>query len=455
MIGYLFFIIAFLYFYIKFVPTKLYYIFFSQLFILCILLIISNILSSNFSGVNYPAIFNDGFKYHVLGHIWADNVGIIPRLTDIGMIAEKWPLYIHQLGRDAIANPFSFLAPGYTILVVGNIYNLFGVNPILVKLFNILLFQLSGLVFYKLIYKPNNYWKTFLKLFMFFPILMFYSVTLLKEILILLLVLLCIYSMKVLKSHIIFFAALSILFITRPPAIFIMGFAYIISLIKMNNLRPIIYGTTISVPILIILWNIEIGGFGLKYVMNDMYFGITPRGSPELRFNNGFDFFEFILLNPLFLFRPLFFGFIDVVMNPNPWNFMYLIDPYNSKVGFSYYWEQTGHYISSFSWYYFLFLIFPPLIILVKQKKLIRLFKSNILIVSIYFMNLVYMGFRADLRYKFVFMPILMMIGFEIFNSVKVPQKVSLKYVIFFIIAFISLAIFDTFFWGRSKISII
>ena len=55
--------------------------------------------------MNYPAIFDDGIKYHIIGQIWAENVGLFPRVSDIGAIAEKWPVYISQLGWDVLKNP--------------------------------------------------------------------------------------------------------------------------------------------------------------------------------------------------------------------------------------------------------------------------------------------------------------------------------------------------------------
>lgn len=453
MLGYIFFIFIFLIFYIRYLPKKLHLIFALQLFCLLALLIIGNNLASKF-GINYPAIFADGMKYHIIGQIWADNVGFIPRLSDFGVIGEKWPSYISQIGLDAVKNPFSFLAPGWTLLIVGNIYNLFGVNPIFIKLANIFFLQISSLLFFKIIYKPNINWKIFLKIFMYFPIIMIYSVTFLKESWILLLLIICIYSFTFLKSKVFIFIPLFILFLTRPPILFILGMGYLLSLINFKNLKSTFIAMMITMVFLLVLWNLEIGGFGLKYVMNNMYFGLTPRGSEEIRFSGGFHFFQFILSNPLVLIKPVFFGFIDVVMNPNPWNIMYLIDPY-TIVGFDYYWEQVGHYLSSINWYIFIFLIFPTIIVLVKDNNLINELKKNKLLVFIYLANMVYMGLRADLRYKFVFMPILIIIGSNLFSTVKIKNNFRLKLIYLSIIFFIFLAIFDTFFWGRTTISIV
>ena len=111
MIGYLFFLSIFIFLYIGFIPKRLYPLFSMQLLILFILLVTSNFLSYHYGYNYYPAIFADGFKYHLIGKIWADNVGFIPRISDVVVIAEKWPLYINQMGWDLIDNPFSFLAP--------------------------------------------------------------------------------------------------------------------------------------------------------------------------------------------------------------------------------------------------------------------------------------------------------------------------------------------------------
>jgi len=267
--------------------------------------------------------------------------------------------------------------------------------------------------------------------------------------------LLFIYSIKFNKSKISLAMLLFILFMTRPPILFIIGLGYLASLIKFRNLKPILISLTTAILVLVALWHVEIGGFGLKHVMNDMYFGLTPRGSDEIRFANGIHFFQFILSNPLTLIKPMFFGFVDVVMNPNPWNFMYLVDPYSSNLGFSYYWEQIGNYLSSFNWYLLLLIIFPSIMVLLVQNNLFIVLKKNKIYVFIYLMNLLYMGLRADLRYKFIFMPILMILGFEIFNHVKMSKNVRLNYIFLFIIMFISLAIFDSFFWGRTTISIV
>ena len=125
----------------------------------------------------------------------------MPKLSDINAIAEKWPIYIGKLGWDVSNSPFAFLAPGWTLLIIGNLYNLLGVNADFIKLANIFFYQLSSLLFFRIIHKPNANWQIFLKLFMFFPIFMFYSVSLLKELLILLLIILFVYSIKVLKSR--------------------------------------------------------------------------------------------------------------------------------------------------------------------------------------------------------------------------------------------------------------
>ena len=452
MVGYIFIVLMFVVLYIRFVPRKLVLTYYFQLFVLILLLFLSNYLAENSARKNYPAIFDDGIRYHIIGEIWSNEVNLVPKYSDFEKMAYEWPKYISKRGWDISKHPFGFLAPGWTILIVGNVYNLFGVDHNYVKLINIFLYQISCILFGSIISVNADISKKFLKIFMFFPMLMFYSVTFLKETWIILLIMYFLYSIVVVKSRIGLIISTVLIFFTRPPVAFILVFSYIISTINSKNIKPFVLSMLGGISVLAFIWKIKIGGFSLDYVMNNMYFGMSPRNSPELRFSNGTHFITYILSNPFSIIQPVFYGIIDVVMNPNPWNISYLTNPYSGGVGLSYYWEKIGSYLSSIGWYYYLTIMFPIVISNMRKRKFALVLQKNKLYILIYGMNILYMGFRADLRYKYAFVPIILIFGHAIYKDLTVTKEARLKYTIAFILVVIFLAIFDSFIWGRSTI---
>lgn len=241
-----------------------------------IFLLIFLLLSHIFSYYHYrtfPGIYPDDVIYNTYARIFSNNI------TSLPFSGFNESLILRNIDSVSalpyFSNSFDEL-PFLSFSIGGFLYFIFGYAPLIFKFLNIIYFQVSTIIFYKLIYNNTSLSKTIVYIYAFNPVFLLYAVTFLKEILILLCTLWFFYSCKNnTKAQMIF--SLILLFFLRPYLSPIYLTAYLLSSSK-NGLKFII--------VYLLLFCIEFAG--IDWLLNNIPYGkYVNAGSFKITDNSG------------------------------------------------------------------------------------------------------------------------------------------------------------------------
>jgi len=201
------------------------------------------------------------------------------------------------------------------IMIGGVLYYIFGYCPIIYKFFNVFLFSMAT----KLIFKFQIHYKApmlYTNIFAFNPIFIYYSVSMLKEIAILLLIILIFYYIYVKGvSFLSTGIAVILLFVYRPYiGVIMLFFLWLIE----TNAKNRIYVLLLS---LILLFAVEytVSLFTFIPNINEMNFAIkTNEGFQEYYFGI-IPLLRAVINSPIRFIKYIVYYFYNAIFQPIPW----------------------------------------------------------------------------------------------------------------------------------------
>jgi len=284
--------------------------------LICIITLLVTHYYAYHNYITFPDITFDGMKYDFYSHNISENIkaGVF-KLSDMSIYSTI---------------PVTGFIPYWTvtsidaktpihIIVGGIIYFLFGYSPIIYKFWNVFLFSLSTI----LIYKMQIHYKAptlYTKLFAFNPYFIIYSVTMAKETMIILLVLIIFYHIYVKGVSLIETGlALILLFIYRPYiAVIMLLFLWL----KVTRARYRIYVLILTIIILLsIEYSMEL--FSFIPNINEMNFAIKTNEGFQEYYMGIVPLLRSVIRSPLRFFKYILYYFYNAIFEPIPWVFSF------------------------------------------------------------------------------------------------------------------------------------
>ncbi|TFB10609.1 hypothetical protein E3V55_05540 [Candidatus Marinimicrobia bacterium MT.SAG.3] len=396
----------------------------------------------------HPAITFDGLRYDILGRKFAHELNKGQISIDTGQ-----HIYIDGFSelkddRDIaisfrLAGGGTNIAPAYVYGIIGPIYFLFGHVPITIKIINVILFQLSFLQFCKILGIYNIEEKRIRKfqlIYLYMPTFMVYSASLMKEMIVLYATMSLLADIYLKRSFVSFSYHTVILLLTRiyNPVIILVAFAVANFRILLKYKKYLLFALggfigLSTVPI--------IGNFSLMYFLTDFPFAISIGKGNDLWFDGVLELIGYSLSHPSIILKTFFYGSIDLIMKPQPW---YIQIP---AYGTNMYPRLLARWLSSFLiWYIFWHLFSYLKNIFMKMS----LFKFTIILTVF---ESIWMGMHYDMRYKFAFMPVFMILTVSAMHHFHLDEQTLKVRKMMFIPMTIFLALFASFFWGSDAIT--
>jgi hypothetical protein len=428
--------------YKRFIPNKYRTIFVIHYIISLLTLLVANQIIKNHN--NYPAIYDDGLRYHVIGE-QVSNSSRFSISSEQLLLDNSNNNSNNHHGRESITETGSF-SPGWSVFIIGTIYKVFGVNPLYIKLVNILMFQLCGLL---IIYTAGQYGnvekyiKIFVILFLYYPLNMVNSVSMLKEIYVSLLILISIYSMTKKEKVLYVLVSISLLLLTRPYYGVILFSVLVFQNIGYRSKRNII----IALPVIVIFLNIinSSSNYSFEYLMFQIDLPIRV-GRTIVWIEGGWGLVKLIFRQPINIIISIFYGLITTFLHPNPWNLNLVLNSTEIDQKFASY----STYLSSYIWYYYIYKLIPYYIVIIKT------FKKEILknhIFQFLFIATIFNGIYAQsTRYKssiesIIIIYIIYLMSEKYYSSVGNYKNKLASILIIMIFALIDIVV-----WGQTSL---
>ena len=437
-------------FYKKFIPQELKALFQINLLVFLVLLLASSALNKKY-GENYPAVFEDGRRYHELGKAYSESPTMIPDLNYLKTMVVASALHkkglLQRTSDWKLQRTGGSLSPGWSILIVGMFYRFLGVSHLNIKILNILFFQIAGLLLYKtLVFIQSINPMKFLKIFLFFiPTGIVYSLSLLKEVYLIFLLMSAIYIIIVRKNLLVFTFIIAVIFFTRPYYAVILSMSYILT----NYKKILEIGVYKLIPAIVLLtalpFALKLSTYNIIYLLTNHQFALHF-GRKDVLWFSGIEFLTFAVTHPFLIIKPFFYGIITTLMRPTFWNIPQSSIAFNKALG------AWSHTLLGFSWYYLLALIFPYGFLLLKNREIIRFSLKDFFVIC-FLLTAFVIGLSGEsLRYKFTIFPVFMLMIANFQTKFPISNPIRLKYSVLFAVFVVMLMFFDIVFWGRSSL---
>lgn len=373
-------------------------------FILFALAAVAYGYSYTYTPTHFPATADDGLFYNRAGLTFSANLKKGDLSFETPVQSKLSNLILSQTGvhtdRDYYRGTNESTAVIWTVFI-GLVYSLFGYNAFCVRIFNIIFFQLAFLEFSKIIDSfeiDKGTKKTFNFCFLYFPIFMFYSVTMLKEAFVWYFSFALLADIFLKRKAYLYVIHAGMLMLSRfYCAIFIL-FPFFVEKVKIKRL---LNGRTLIAFIIFVLvfWdNRFLGGYSIKYLLFEKplilkYSLDSTRYSTYPGIIGGL---LDLLIHPLAIIKAYIRGGIDMFLNPKFWKIS--IIPWGDKDCI------VNIFVRITSWYiwFFLMLLFPYIPSILKKYGKFQYFIILFLVV------IFFAGIHPHTRYTYVFIAMLM-----------------------------------------------
>lgn len=415
-------------------------------FILFTLAVVVYIYSYTFTPTHFPATEDDGSFYNRAGMIFSANLKKGNISFDAPLDYELSNIISNQSGgysqKDFLQSITDTTAVIYTIFI-GLVYTLLGYNPFCIRIFNIIFFQLAFLEFSKIIdsFEINNDTKKMCKrCFLYFPMFMFYSVTMAKEAFVWCFSFALLADVILKRKAYLYLIHASMLLLSRFYCVVLILFPFFVEKISIKRLLNIKILTAFIIFILIFWNNRFFGGYSLKYILFEMYipFKYNQDGSQYVVYQGIISGLSDILTQPLEIIKAFIRGVTDMFLNPKFWKIV--IFP----------WGDADFIINIFarstSWFiwFFLMLLFPYIPSILKHPGKYKYF--NILFIIV----ILFAGIHPHTRYTYPFIAMLLVFIAYAKQTIYIPYFYRQNAYLLFIAISCSLVVVDYVFIGKT-----
>jgi len=402
------------------------------------------VYSYSYLPLHFPTSMDDGTFYNRAGLTFSENLksGTISFKTPTGYKKYQTISQHSNIQDDKMYSRYSSDPTAVLYMVfIGLTYFVFGYNPFLIRILNIIVFQLSYVEFSRIIdsFNIRNQIKKRLKLcYLFFPVFIFYSSTMLKEAFV-------VYFTVALLSDVLLGKKISRmafhtvgLLMLRFYNAFIILIPFVLTKLSLKRM-PSIKIIVIVIAFLIVAWDSRfLGSFSLKYILFQIpiYMKLSLDSSRAISATGILDGIISTFTNPIQIINAFFRGFIDMFLNPKFWKIQFV--PWGDKYFFINICERLT---SWFSWF-ILMMLFPYKSLIFKNK-----YSYFILL---YIIVLLFAGIHPHTRYTYVFITILLVLIGQLNQYTRLsPPAIKSQYLLFFSLSFF-LIVVDYVFIGSS-----
>jgi len=268
---------------------------------------------------------------------------------------------VHQIRIQQI--PYGFVVP------LSFIYLIFGYNPFLAKVFNIIAFYFAIIEFYKLLllWKPDSKKQLLrvLKFFAFWPPLIISSVSLVKEPFLMLCYVAFIRALLE-KKYIKMFIWMGIGLMIRPYTFPIILLIYLIVKFKDIKIKQKVAFLLVAVISFLYFFSINFQYFNVnKYLSETTYDLKAGSYDFEVKEVGVLNLVKTVVTNPVFFVKYQIYSLFYAFLLPKPWVTPFIISSKYANVG-TINFSGIFYWMHSFIWYYFDF-IFILLMLNIKK----------------------------------------------------------------------------------------
>ena len=266
----------------------------------------------------FPGLNPDGLEYDVFAKAFANNL----RSLHFAMPNKEFvmtQINSTSLLKSTLNNNIDlpFLSYG----IGGIIYTIFGYSPLLVKFLNIIFFQVSTIIFFKILNTTSTISKSIFYIYAFNPIFLMFSVSLIKEASILLCTIWFFYSVIInSKKNIIL--SLLILFFLRPYLTPIYLLALIIATFK-NNIKSLLVYSSLFILIYIFI-DLFLSKIPYSKALFSTSYQITNNTGKAVIVHGIGALFSLLISNPIAYIKYIFYYFTLAFFSPEIWVPKYL-----------------------------------------------------------------------------------------------------------------------------------
>jgi hypothetical protein len=261
----------------------------------------------------YPGVYPDEILYDAYAKALSKN------LSTFNFSLPNKESFLQNINSVSILPFFDYTpseVPFFSYANGGIIYALFGYSPIVLKFSNIILFQVSTIYFYKIIFTKNTISKSIFYIYAYNPVFFVYAISFLKESSILFCTTWFFYSFKInSKKNIVF--SLIILFFLRPY----LSPIYLLALIIATNKEKIKSLLLYSLLFLMIYICIDLFLTNIPYTKSlflDSY-QITDNSGKEISIRGIDKLFSIIISNPIAFIKYRIYYFTIAIFSPEIW----------------------------------------------------------------------------------------------------------------------------------------
>jgi hypothetical protein len=307
----------FLFFLTRYIRVNNLYFIKNTLLLQNIALVLLLILTHIFVYYNYrtfPDIYYDGGQYDLWARVFADKIRngdfTIPTSNDLLLYLKEYPV----LSKSILNNDVPLLS--YSVGAI--LYTFTGHAPLALKFINIIFFQISTLIFIKLLIKQTNKInKSVVYIYAFNPVFIVYSISLIKESFIIF-ALLWFFHSYMIKSNKEIIVSLIIILLLRP---YLAGICFISMVIIDNYTRPrklILYALIIG-PLFYSFELIISSLPGYGNAIDQQPYRLIDNSGKEIWVNGLPELFKLFFSNPVIFFKQIFYYTSLAFFSPELW----------------------------------------------------------------------------------------------------------------------------------------